>query len=384
MYEELVRRFPESAEVEPSLFNLVYCYKKDGQQGKSDSVANILKTSFATGKFAEKLNNNAVVKTDKKNDPAEKQYADIYNMFIAGKFEEAKEAKQLADKLHGKTYWTPQLLYIESIYYIKQKDDSTAINRLQNIVTLFGKSPLAEKANTMIDVLKRRSQIENYLTNLTIERPIEMVERGVDLNSTNAQAANNNKKDTSLNIPGKIQSGPKDLADLSNTKTISTAAVIKKDSVSSMPKMPMNRLDISNAIKGAAVNDNNYLFNAADTQYVVVVLDKVDPIFISEGRNAFNRYNSEAYSGSQRVDISTRKVNAQYQFLMIGPFANAREAITYIDRTKPLAKSRIIPWLTTDKYSFSMISNYNMRILVSKEDVEGYHLFIQQVFPDKF
>ncbi len=382
-YEELIRRFPESAETEPSLFNLVYCYRKNGQQEKADSASHILKTSFANGKYINRLN-NAVVKTDTKIDPAEKQYANIYNLFIAGKFEEAKEAKLQADNQYGKTYWTPQLLYIESIYYIKQKDDSVAINRLQNIVKLFGKSPLAEKANTMIDVLKRRSQIENYLSNLNIERPMEIVERGVDLNSTQAQAANNIKKDTSLNIPGKIQTGPKDLADLSNTKTISTAAVIKKDSLSSIPKMPMNRLDIANTIKGSAVNDNNYIFNPSDTQYVVVVLDKVDPIFIAEGRNAFNRYNAETYSGAQKVEISTRKINAQYQFLMIGPFANAREAITYIDKTKPLAKSRIIPWLTTDKYSFSMISNYNMKILASKEDVEGYHLFIQQVFPDKF
>ncbi len=382
-YEELIRRFPESSEVEASLFNLVYCYKKNGQPGKADSVSNILKTSFAKGSYATKLN-TALAKADKKSDPAEKQYADIYNMFIAGKFNEAKEAKLQADKQYGKSYWTPQLLYIESIYYIKQKDDSTAINRLQSIVSMFGKSQLAEKANTMIDVLKRRSQIENYLTNLNVERPMEIIERGVDLNSTNAQAANYNKKDTTLNIPGKIVGGPKDLADLSNTKTISTAAMIKKDSLSAVPKMPMNRLDLSNATKGAAVNDNSYIFNPADTQYVVVVLDKVDPIFISEGRNAFNRYNGETYSGAQRVEISTRKINAQFQFLMIGPFANAKEAITYIDKTKPLAKSRIVPWLTTDKYSFSMISNYNMRILVSKEDVEGYHLFIQQVFPDKF
>lgn len=383
MYEELIRRFPESTETEPALFNLIYCYRKNGQQNKADSAAGILKTSFANGNYAARLN-NAVEKTDKKTDPAEKQYAAIYNLFISGRFDEAKEAKRLADKQYGKTYWTPQLLYIESIYYIKQRDDSTAINRLKNIVGLFGKSPLAEKAATMMDVLQRRSQIENYLSNLTIERPMEIIERGVDLNNPDALAARNAKKDTTSGIPKKILTGPKDLADLSNTKTVSTAAVIKKDSVSSLPKMPLNRLDISNAVKGAPVNDNNYVFNPADTQYVVVVLDKVDPIFISESRNAFNRYHAETYTGTQRVEISTRRINAQYQFMMIGPFANAREAITYIDKTKPLAKSRIMPWLTTDKYSFSMISDYNMKILVKKEDVEGYHLFIQQVFPDKF
>jgi hypothetical protein len=63
---------------------------------------------------------------------------------------------------------------------------------------------------------------------------------------------------------------------------------------------------------------------------------------------------------------------------------NASDAVTYIDRTRPLAKTRIVPWLTADKYSFSMISNPNMELLISKEDVEGYHTFIKQIFPDKF
>lgn len=381
-YEELARRFPESSEMEQVLFNLAYCYRKNGQNARADSSSNLLKTAFSKSPLTTQLK-NAENKPDKKTDPAMKQYENIYNMFLSGKFAEAKEAKIAADKQFGKTYWTPQLLYIESIYYIKQKDDSVAIDKLQNIVSLFAKSPLAEKAGTMIDVLKRRSQIENYLTNLTIEKPEEVVERRVDLYNTNTTGGEKVKRDSAISVPKQLQSGSKELVNLSDTKTVSTAAVIKKDTLSGIPKMALKKLEVSNDTKGAIVNDMNYTFNATDTQYVAVVLDRVDPIFISEGRNAFNRYTQEAFSG-QRIEVNTRKINGQYQFLMIGPFINAKEAITYIDRTKPLAKSRIVPWLTADKYSFSMISNHNMKILVSKEDVEGYHLFIQQVFPDKF
>ena len=115
----------------------------------------------------------------------------------------------------------------------------------------------------------------------------------------------------------------------------------------------------------------------------MVILNNVDPIFVTESRNAFNRYNQDSYS-DKVIDMSNRRINSQYNFLMFGPFVNAKEAITYIDRTRPLAKTRIVPWLTTDKYSFSMISSANMNILVDKQDVEGYHTFIQQIFPDKF
>lgn len=381
-YEELMRRFPGSPEVEQALYNLSYAYKKAGDPAKADAAAAQLKRSFGNGKLVTQM--NAAANTAKNADPAEKQYANIYSMFLSGKFEEAKEAKLKADKEFGKNYWTPQLLYIESIYYIKQKQDSTAINRLENIVALFGKSPLATKAATMIDVLKRRSQIEYYLTNLKLNKEDEIASRGVDLNTTSTVLANTERKKDSISAPKELKAAPKQLADLSNTNTVSTAAVIKKDSVGIVIPKDMKKPDITNAVvPEPAAKSKTYTFNASDTQYVVVVFNNVDPIFVSEGRNAFNRYNQDMYSDKQ-IGVFNRKINNQYNFLMIGPFANATEAVTYIDKTRPLSKTRIVPWLTTDKYSFSMISNANMELLISKEDVEGYHTFIQQIFPDKF
>jgi tetratricopeptide (TPR) repeat protein len=381
-YEELLRRFPGNAAAEQALFNLAYDYRKTGDFARADALAAQLKQTYPSGKFTMQMN-TAAAATSKKTDPAQKQYEDIYSLFLAGRFEEAKEAKLKADKQFGKNYWTPQLLYIESIYYIKQKDDSTAINRLQNIVGLFGKSPLAEKATTMIDVLKRRAQIEYYLTNLNLNKMDDIASRSVDLNETNT-VGNANRKRDSLNAPKELKAAPKVLADLSNTNPVSTAAVIKKDSsTKAMVPKDLRKLDLTNAVTVAPVTNKTYNFNPNDTQYVVVVLNNVDPIFVTEGRNAFNRYNQDTYA-DQRIELYNRKINAQYTFLMFGPFANAKEAMNYIDRTRPLAKTRIVPWLTTDKYSFSMISNVNMSLLVEKQDVEGYHTFIQQVFPDKF
>ncbi|MFX9608420.1 hypothetical protein ABTU70_19495, partial [Acinetobacter baumannii] len=76
---------------------------------------------------------------------ATKRYEDIYNLFIEGRFEEAVLAKQKADNTYGRTYWTPQLLYIESIYYVKQRKDSIAINRLKSLTSQFPNSNLTEK-----------------------------------------------------------------------------------------------------------------------------------------------------------------------------------------------------------------------------------------------
>ncbi len=43
---------------------------------------------------------------------------------LEGNFKEADCTKKIADSIYGENYWTPQLLYIEAVYYIKQRDDS--------------------------------------------------------------------------------------------------------------------------------------------------------------------------------------------------------------------------------------------------------------------
>ena len=382
MYEEILRRFPESAAIEESLFNLSYCYRKTNDYEKADSLAAILKKSFAGGKYADQYIKGTA---PKKADPVKAQYEQIYSLFIEGRFDEAKEAKLKADKQYGKTYWTPQLLFIESIYYIKQNQDSIAINRLQNITGLFAKTALAEKAATMIDVLKRRKEIESYLHNLNVDRKDDNLLRGIDLDSTNpVTGLKVRKKYMPFTPPAELAPTSKTLTIIADKNTVGTGfnPVAKKDSVA-LPKSGLKVLELDNLVKQPVADKNSFSFNASDTQYVVVILEKVDPIFVNEGRNAFNRFNQERFP-NQKIEMIIKKIDDQHQFLLFGPFINAAEALSYIDKTRPVTGSRIIPWLTPDKYGFSMISNHNMEVLLKTNNLEGYKAFIHGVFPDKF
>src|SRR5205085_11105466 len=142
---------------EEVLFSLFYLYTKVNNKPRAEAVKQQLMQEFPNGKFTGMLKDAAASSTPgapaKKTDAATKKYEEIYNLFISGRFEEAKEEKRKADDLYGKSYWTPQLLFIESIYYIRVKEDSAAINRLNAIISNFSGSPLADKARTMIDVL---------------------------------------------------------------------------------------------------------------------------------------------------------------------------------------------------------------------------------------
>jgi hypothetical protein len=76
----------------------------------------------------------------------------------------------VADSLYGDKYWTPQLLYIESVYYIRTRQDVQARVVLSNIIGKFPHTPMADKATTLLDVLNRRRQIEDYLTRLQVKK----------------------------------------------------------------------------------------------------------------------------------------------------------------------------------------------------------------------
>src|SRR5690606_21423764 len=105
---------------------------------------------------------------------------------IEGRFDEALQQKKAADSIYGRNHWTPQLLYIEAVYHIRQRDDSSAMVSLNNIISQFNGTPLAEKATALADVLSRRHQIEEELRNMvinmpatdTVQRQSEIITRG--------------------------------------------------------------------------------------------------------------------------------------------------------------------------------------------------------------
>jgi tetratricopeptide (TPR) repeat protein len=348
-YLELLERFPETKNKEQALFNLYYCYNKTGDKAAADAVLNTLAKNFPGGDLIAKLN-NAGKKTEKQIDPATEKYKAIYDLFLAGDFEKAKAEKAIADSAYGNSYWTPQLLYIESIYYVSKREDSTAIEKLNSLQTMYAQTPLAAKAATMIDVLNRRKEIEDYLTNLDIKRYEETA-------------------------------GP--VINLEAPKPTVEKTVITRDSLVSKPVTQVAKSNVDTTNKVAAPVIRSYEFNAKDPQYVVVLLDKVAPVFVNEAKNAFNKYNQVNFY-NQKLNITPQPLDDRYNLVLIGPFADAAVAVEYVDKVKPVTSSRIIPWLTADKYTYSIISQSNLDLMKEIKDVDSYKKLIEKVLPGKF
>ena len=72
------------------------------------------------------------------------------------------------------------------------------------------------------------------------------------------------------------------------------------------------------------------------------------------------------------------------KLLLISPFTNAQDAVSYVDRTKPVTATEIIPWLKNGRFSFSIITEKNLDLLKAGKDLENYKNFISHYFPGKF
>lgn len=169
VYEEILRRQDTGAIAQKTLSGLLYCYHKTGQNDLAQKIADRLKNEF--GVDAKLPTDAATAANNEKLLNA--TYEKVYDLFIQGDFEAALSARQQADSLLGDSYWRPQLLYIQSIYHIKKTEDSLAIGELNKLVQTFPDHGLAEKSKTLIDVVKRRKEIEEYLTKLEVKREEE-------------------------------------------------------------------------------------------------------------------------------------------------------------------------------------------------------------------
>jgi len=126
-----------------------------------------------------------------------------------------------------------------------------------------------------------------------------------------------------------------------------------------------------------------YSFKPDDKYYAVVLLTKVDMVWVNETKNAFSIYNRNKFYNKQ-FEYSVSPINPEYKVLLIGNFDNAQAAADYVQSVKPVSSSQIVPWLAADKYSFTIISASNLEILKTQQDIGLYKQFIDKNMPGKF
>jgi outer membrane protein assembly factor BamD (BamD/ComL family) len=354
-YDSLEKRFPSTRYYQEALFNTYYCYVKLNDAENAARILALMKQKFPTGKYVAIIENPHPVAPDQEiRNNATQNYEKIYQELIEGHFELALTEKKKQDSIYGDRYWTPQLLYVEALYYMHTRHDSLAKATLNHIISTYTGTGMDDKAKNTLRVLNEREKIEEYLTNLKVTRA----------------------KDDSL---GLADNGK----DQTKTATADTAAAkpvakLKVDSA----RVSNNKPDSLQA-KKPAIFASAFTAAPARPHAVALIMDKVDPVYVTESKNAFDRYNRENFYG-KHFDINIVALSDSIKIVLINGFENADAALAYLDKTGKLAGREILPWLPANKYSFIIIDDQNLAVLQTNKDIQAYKKFLSVYFPGKF
>ena len=397
-YDTSLKRFPDSLYNGDIYLGLYYCYNKLGNTERANYYKNLLNTKFA-GSVANKIITNPLSgKPAMKNSAGTKRYEDIYNLFIEGNFKEALSEKKKADSLYGNNFWSPQLLYIETVYHIKEHQDSVAISILNNIIKLYPKSALTPKAERMIDVLNRRKEIEEYLTALQVTRMgedsiIEAPREKLVRDDANLIASPKHFDSSKTMAPKNIKAAPgisvapdvvvaKDT--IKKVEVVKPDLVVAKDPVKKvLPVIPDKVISKDTIKKSAPVLVNaSFVLDVSKPQNVIMLLDKVDGTYVNESKNAFSRYVTENFK-NQPIIITKNALDKDIALLVFANFTNADEALQFLNKLKKAAPDEV-SWLPAAKYSFLIISDDNLQLLQLNKNLKAYRDLLNKQFPGKF
>jgi hypothetical protein len=328
---------------------------------------NLLGSKFSSSQANKVVSNPVAAKPNEKNAAGTKRYQDIYTLFIEGKFEQAVHEKQLADSLYGKSFWSPQLLYIEAVYHVKQKNDSVATIVLKQIGDLYPTSPLKVKADKMIEVLGRRSEIEKYLSELKVTRMAD--DEVIKTDDRVVMVRNDANLIKSPNTYDSLQA----LA-----KKTDNSNVVKKDAV----QLPVKGSDTLVYTIPPPVVSGPYAFNVEAPHKVAMLLDKVDGTYINECKNALSRYAAEYFRSAELV-VSKEPIDKDYTLVTFSSFANAKDALQFLYKVKKAAPDEV-SWLPANKYSFILIDSDNLERMKITKDIAGYKNLLSKQYPGQF
>jgi hypothetical protein len=136
-------------------------------------------------------------------------------------------------------------------------------------------------------------------------------------------------------------------------------------------------------LKAQALFVSPYTWSPDKPQFVVMVMSNVDPVYVTESKNAFDRYNRENFYG-KNYEIDKQSLTDTTKLMVMQGFENMSAAVTYLNKAANAAPREIIPWLPEKKYFFIIIDGRNLETLKANKDIQLYKRFLSVYSPDAF
>lgn len=169
-FEELLHRFPENKYKLTSYYQLYRIYLTMNNQPKSDYYKNLLLKDYPDSDYAAIIRNPgyaADIAASKSQ--VEKFYTETYQLYSAANYTQAYENCMRADSLYSKSNLMPQFTFLKALCIGRTQDITAFENALMQVTVKYPKDPVKEKAQEMLDMIKKQ---KNPVTVTTVDSTI--------------------------------------------------------------------------------------------------------------------------------------------------------------------------------------------------------------------
>lgn len=171
-FEELLKRFPENKNKLSVYYQLYRTYLLMNNIPKSDYYKNILLNNFPDSEYAMIIKNPESAKdVAASRNVVEKFYEETYQLYADGRYTEALDNCRKADTMYSKSRLMPQFAFIKALSIGRTQDIDAFERALTQITIKYPKEPVKEKAQEMLDMIKRQKSGITSLPDTTAAKP---------------------------------------------------------------------------------------------------------------------------------------------------------------------------------------------------------------------
>ena len=156
-FEELLQRYPENKHQLSSYYQLYRTFLLLSNQSKAEYYKNLILTKHGDTEFAKIIRNPDYAKDiAASKSQVEKFYTETYQLYADGKYQEALKNCLAADSSYAKSTLMPQFAFLKALCIGRTQDINSFESALSQVVIKYPKEPVKDKAQEMIDMIKKQ------------------------------------------------------------------------------------------------------------------------------------------------------------------------------------------------------------------------------------
>ncbi|MES2592993.1 MAG: tetratricopeptide repeat protein [Bacteroidota bacterium] len=168
-FEEMLKRYPDNNKYKlPSYYHLYRTYLSMNNAAKAEYYKGILLRDFPDSEYAKIIKDPEYAKdVMASRSQVEQFYAETYQLYSEGKYTEALAKCEKASRSYSKSYLMPQFDFVKALCIGRTQDLNAFEKALTQVVIKYPKEPVKEKAQEMIDAIKKQRTLPAAVVDTT-------------------------------------------------------------------------------------------------------------------------------------------------------------------------------------------------------------------------